>query len=1226
MFKLPALLRLSRPHWLALLGVLVVALIGSLIIERWLTASRIADRQIGLEKALRYTANALEDEGSRAVALGAAMLMGLNDPVLKASALGEMSPDATEVLQRLSMARTLFDADGAYVISASGKIVAHSTEGNRSTGINVAFRPYFKTALQGAANSYAAVGAASSERGLYYAAPLYSDNRLTSAVIGVVMLKMRSSKTDQLLRFAGDDALLLSPQGIVFSSTQPDWIYRMNPPITEQRLNDIRELQQFAARFNVAAPVALPFDVMADTALLGEKRYLVLREKVQWRDPTGPWLAVSLHPLDALMSPLLRSLLGLSAFAILALLGLLLLQVLVERRRIAAARSRYNTLGTALELSPLSVIIANLDTTIDWVNPHFLHDTGYALEDLKGLPTSRIVVPDMQPDKYREMLAVVASGKPWRGDFVNRRKDGSIFTANTVISPVFDTQGQVTGIVGVQEDTTNARQLQEQLAEQVAFQKALMDTIPIPVFYKGPDARFQGMNRAFEEAFRLRREDLIGKTFDEVKLGTAAARAFYASEDEEVIRETLSVRRELMVPYANRETRSTLYMVQGYRKANNEPGGLIGALVDLSEQERAQEQLRRAKDAADAASRAKGDFLANMSHEIRTPMNAIIGMAYLLMKTELSARQADFIGKIQLSGKNLLSIIDDILDVSKVEAGKLKIERVVFELSNVTSHVLNVIGDKASAKGLRLRVEVAPDVPDLLVGDPLRLGQILINYANNAVKFTHRGEIKIKVSVKERSDDSLLLEFDVTDTGIGISSEQAARLFRSFEQADTSTTRQFGGTGLGLAISKGLAQLMGGSVGVEGALGQGCTFWFTARVGLANTANTRLPSGFAQLSPSEGLTDDYATAREALRGLAGARILLVEDNDLNQEVAQAMLVEVGFAVDVAGNGEVAVQRVAASNDIERPYDIVLMDLQMPVLDGLDATAKIRRDSRNKDLPIAAMTANVMPEDRDRCKRAGMAGFIVKPVEPIELWRTLSRLIRPRDGLGQAVPRDGELAPSAASTAAGQPSQSLMNALATVSGLDIRLGLRRVMGRQTLYLVLLRKFAASQANAARDTRTALDVGNIALAERIAHTLKGVAGSIGATELERDANALETAIHANATREMIDAALLPVSLHLDTLMAGLIERLPAAAARDLSQADQADHVGMVCAQLARLLAQQDFEAEEVFEQNRDVLQAALGAGFAPLKSGIEALKFDQALIALNTACLAQQIKIR
>jgi two-component system, sensor histidine kinase and response regulator len=331
--KLPSFLRLSRPHWLALLTVMIIALLGAVLVERWLTTSRIADRRDGLETALRYTARALEDEGSRAVALGAAMLMGLNDPVLKAAALGEMSPDATEVLQRLSIARALFDADGAYVISASGKIVAHSTEGNRSTGTNVSFRPYFKTAIQGAANSYAAVGSVSAERGLYYAAPLYNDNRLTSGVIGVVMLKMPSSKTDQLLRFASDDALLLSPQGIVFSSTRPDWIYRINPPITEARLKDIRELHQFAARFNATAPVALPFDAMANTVQVNDKHYLVLREKVQWNDPSGAWLAVSLHPLDGLISPLLRFMLGLTAFAILALLGLLFTQVLVGRRR-----------------------------------------------------------------------------------------------------------------------------------------------------------------------------------------------------------------------------------------------------------------------------------------------------------------------------------------------------------------------------------------------------------------------------------------------------------------------------------------------------------------------------------------------------------------------------------------------------------------------------------------------------------------------------------------------------------------------------------------------------------------------------------------------------------------------------------------------------------------------------------------------------------------------------
>ena len=1222
-------MRLSRLHWLALLGVLLVALTGALLAEKWLTASRIADRRTGLENALRYTASALENEGSRAVALGAAMLMGLNDPVLKAAALGEFSADASEVLQRLSIARSLFDADGAYVISASGKVVAHSVDGKRTTGTNVAFRPYFKTAMRGIANSYAAVGVVSAERGLYYAAPLYNDNRLTSSIIGVVMLKMPSEKTDQLLRFAGDDTLLLSPQGIVFSSTQPDWIYSLNPPITQERLQEIRELHQFSARFNASAPNALPFDAMEDTVQIQGKSYIVLREKVQWSDPAGPWTAVSLHPLDALISPELRFMLALGAFVILATVGVLLAQVLAGRRRIAAARLRYKTLGTALELSPLSVVIAKEDSTLEWVNPHFLQDTGYTLEELTGLATSAVVIPEIQPEKYRDMIQTVRGGTPWRGDFVNRRKDGSTYTAHTVISPVFDAGGKVCGIVGLQEDTTKARQMQEQMAEQVAFQKALMDTIPIPVFYKGPDARFQGLNRAFEEAFELRREDLIGKTFADIKLGSASARAFYQSEDERVIRDTLSVKRELKIPYANREVRSTLYLVQGFRKPNSEPGGLIGTLVDVSEQERAQDALRRAKDAADAANRAKGDFLANMSHEIRTPMNAIIGMAYLVMKTELSPRQADFISKIQLSGKNLLGIIDDILDISKVEAGKLNIERVVFELSNVTSQVVNVISDKASAKGLKLVVDVAPNVPNLLVGDPLRLGQILINYANNAVKFSHQGEIRIMIRVKEKGDDDLLLAFDVIDTGIGISPEQASRLFRSFEQADTSTTRQFGGTGLGLAISKGLAQLMGGSVGVEGALGKGCTFWFTARVGLANTANKRLPSGFGALTPSDALSDDYARAREALQPLAGARILLVEDNDLNQEVASAMLVEVGFVVDVAENGRIAVQKVVASNASDRPYDIVLMDLQMPVLDGMGATAEIRQDSRNEYLPIAAMTANAMQEDRERCKRAGMAGFIVKPVEPIDLWRTLARLIRPREGLGHAAQTPGELPVSKTHTTQDAISHSVttaLHALATVSGLDIRLGLRRVMGGQPLYLVLLRKFAASQANAVRDIRSALDAGDIGLAERLAHTLKGVAGSIGATELERDASAMETAIHANATREMIDAALLPAGLRLDTLVAGLNEKLPAAAANEFSRADQADHVVMVCAQLARLLAEQDFEAEEVYEQNRDVLESALGAGFTGLKSAMDILRFDQALIALNTACLAQQIKIR
>ena len=487
---------MTRPQWLALAGILLASAVAAIAMAQWLTEKRLAERRVGLVNALGYTARALEEEG-RASALGAAKLMGLNDPVLKAAALGVQAPDAAEVLQRLSIARALFDADGAYVIAGNGIVVAHSTEGVRSTGKDLAFRPYFKAAMRGAASSYAAVGSVTGERGLYYAAPLYRENRLASVVIGVVMLKLPGSKIDQLLRFAGDDVMLLSPQEIVFSATRAPWLLGMNPPVLESRVAAVRALHQFAGRFDQTAPVALPFDVNSESVAVAGQRHIVLRHKVEWGDPAGPWALVSLHDVDALVAPELRWMLGLGAFAILATLALLAAQVRLGRRHIAAGRARYSTLGTALALSPVSVVIADVDGVIDWVNPHFLQDTGYTWAQLKGQHTGLIVPPETQPEAYADMLSTVRAGKPWRGDFQNQRKDGSFFTAHTVVSPTFDAAGQVNGIVGLQEDTTQAMQLKAQLAEQIAFQSVLLDTIPIPVFTKTPRRVTWGATASF---------------------------------------------------------------------------------------------------------------------------------------------------------------------------------------------------------------------------------------------------------------------------------------------------------------------------------------------------------------------------------------------------------------------------------------------------------------------------------------------------------------------------------------------------------------------------------------------------------------------------------------------------------------------------------------------------------------------------------------------------------
>ncbi|WP_169208540.1 response regulator [Aromatoleum petrolei] len=686
--------------------------------------------------------------------------------------------------------------------------------------------------------------------------------------------------------------------------------------------------------------------------------------------------------------------------------------------------------------------------------------------------------------------------------------------------------------------------------------------------------------------------------------------------------------------------------------------GSVWVIDDISAEFEAVERMQKARALAEDAARIKSDFLANMSHEIRTPMNAIIGMTYLALRTQLDARQRDYLEKILASSQHLLGIINDVLDFSKIEAGKLVIERIDFDLEKIVADVGAQIVEKTNAKGLELVIDVAADVPATLVGDPLRISQILLNYANNAVKFTDRGEIVMRVRRESIEDGEVVLRFEVRDTGIGIDDEQRERLFRSFEQADTSITRKYGGTGLGLAISKRLAAMMGGSVGVESQRGVGSSFWFTCRLGIGRSeGHLLMPApdlrGLRALVADDNLSsrevlaemmtcmtfrvhavdcgraavaeveraacagepydivlidwqmpglDGVAAAREmgrlglprlpvrivvtaygredvacaavgagvddillkpvtasalfdtairlldgALRpvrphaatgdapadlaAVRGARLLLVEDNELNQEVASELLGAAGFRVDIAANGEEAVQRVQQAS-----YDLVLMDMQMPVMDGVTATRAIRRLPACADLPVVAMTANAMAGDREQCVQAGMNDHIAKPIQPDRLWATLLRWIPPRS---DAAGADDPAAPSAAPTA---PHVSLAS-LRLISGLDPDLGVRRLMGKEEFYQSLLRKFVSGYGDFNVRLNAAFDGGDFAVAERLAHSLKGLAGQIGAGLLQEVAAELERRIHEGAPTAEIDEARDRTARVLVDLIEALAQALPA-----------------------------------------------------------------------------------
>lgn len=523
------------------------------------------------------------------------------------------------------------------------------------------------------------------------------------------------------------------------------------------------------------------------------------------------------------------------------------------------------------------------------------------------------------------------------------------------------------------------------------------------------------------------------------------------------------------------------------------------------QQAHSQQLLTERNEQLARATRMKDEFLANMSHEIRTPMNGVIGMTKLALETSLTTQQRGYLSKIDKSASVLLHVIDDILDFSKIEAGKLHLEQVPFSLNEVLSNLADVTSLQAEQKGLELLFSVAAESPLHLIGDPLRLGQVLLNLVSNAIKFTAAGHIVVAVTPVADPAAAVTLRFTVADTGIGLTADQQSHLFQAFSQADASTTRRFGGTGLGLAISKRLVDLMQGEIGIESRLGEGSSFWFTATFAIAPLLPQPNPAPLGGGHPALFGEERSAIAQPMPPAVLNqVRVLLVEDHEINQELAMELLTQAGAIVTIANNGQEACDRALSA-----AFDVVLMDCQMPVMDGYEATQHIRTMPQGANIPIIAMTANAMQGDREKCLQVGMSDYLAKPIVKENLYSVIQRWVPSKQ-----LPAPSISSPSSQAT----PKVLEAATFAPLTLFDTALGLYYINDNPVLYRKLLLRFLTQQASFSQQVDQAMAAGDLSTVLHLAHSLKGLSGTLGCKTLQTKAARLE-----NILREQEDADL-------------------------------------------------------------------------------------------------------